>query len=157
MSTQPELLDATVEEQIDFVAGHLLARASLLVRLLVRQVRASDFSRTEGEVLATLSAGPRRITELAELEGLAQPTMTLLIQRLELRGWVKRTRTPHDGRVVIASLTDAGQQAVDGFRDRFQEALRTDLELISSEQLRALLDATEALGRFSEKLQERGR
>ena len=58
-------------------------------------------------MLRTLTDAPRRITDLAELEGLAQPTMTLLVQRLEQRGWVERKRDSDDGRVVLVSLTDA--------------------------------------------------
>ena len=57
-------------ERIDYVAGHLLPHAALLTRLLVKEVRG-DLSRTEGGVLNTLSGASRRITELAELEGLA--------------------------------------------------------------------------------------
>ena len=47
------------------------------MRLLVKQVRSREISRTEMEVLSILSEGPRKITELTELEGIAQPTMTL--------------------------------------------------------------------------------
>jgi len=85
--------------QIDYVADNLLSRAALLVRLLVKQVPTGDVSRTEVEVLAVLREGPRRITELAELEGLAQPTMTVLVKRLETRGWVSRSGLRGDGRV----------------------------------------------------------
>src|ERR1700731_1410436 len=77
-------------EQVDFVAEHLPSRAAILVRLLVRQVRSREISRTEMEVLSILREDPRRITELAELEGIAQPTMTLLVKRLQQRGWVRR-------------------------------------------------------------------
>jgi len=69
-------------EQVDYIAEHLLSRAAVLVRLLVKQVRSSEISRTEMEVLSILTEGPRRITELSELEGIAQPTMTLLVKRL---------------------------------------------------------------------------
>src|SRR3954464_13984242 len=96
-------------ERVEYVAGHLLGHAAVLTRLLIRQVRP-DVSRTEAGVLRTLTEAPRRITELAELEGLAQPTMTLLVQRLEQRGWIRRERHPDDGRVVLVSLTDAGER-----------------------------------------------
>jgi hypothetical protein len=46
----------------------------VLVRLLVRQVRSREISRTEMEVLSILREGPRRVTDLAELVGIAQPT-----------------------------------------------------------------------------------
>ena len=45
---------------------------------------------------ATLSDGPRRITELAELEGLAQPTTTILVKQLERQGLVRRERQADD-------------------------------------------------------------
>src|SRR6476646_10415712 len=101
---------ATAERaaRADYVAEHLLSRAGVLVRLLVKQVRNRSFVRTEGEVLSILSEGPRRITELGELEGVAQPTMTSLVKRMEEKGWVEREGVPDDGRVVMIRLTPTG-------------------------------------------------
>src|SRR3954462_15124648 len=120
VSTTPSAARA---ERIDYVGGQLLPHAALLTRLLIKQVRI-EVSRTEGGVLNTLSDAPRRITELAELEGLAQPTMTLLVQKLEQRGWVKRERGADDGRVVLVSLTEAGRTTLEGFRAQVLDALR---------------------------------
>jgi DNA-binding MarR family transcriptional regulator len=142
-------------ERLDYVAGNLLSRAALLVRLLVKQVRNTEISRTEGEVLIILSEGPRRITELAELEGVAQPTMTLLIKRLEENGWVQREGLAQDGRVVMITITKAGNTAVEAFRAQFLAAMRTDLEELSDQQLAALSDATETLGSFVDVLRQR--
>jgi DNA-binding MarR family transcriptional regulator len=142
-------------EQIDYVTSNLLSRAGLLVRLLVKQVRNREISRTEGGVLCILSDGPRRVTELAELEGVAQPTMTLLIKRLEERGWVTRCGMPEDGRVVMVALTEAGSAVEQAFRAQFLGALRSDLEELSDEQLVALSSAPETLGSFVDVLQQR--
>lgn len=142
-------------ELVDHVAGNLLSRAALLVRLLVKQVGDSEISRTEGGVLSTLSDGPRRITELAELEGIAQPTMTLLVKRLDQNGWVTRAGLPEDGRVVMVSITDTGRTLLEAFRARFLEALRADLEGLSDQQIQELASATETLGSFLHVLQRR--
>lgn len=150
-----ERIKNTREGQVDFVAGHLLQRSSLLVRLLVKQVHDRQISRTDGEVLSTLSLGPRRVTELAELEGLAQPTMTLLIRRLERRGWVARTGVPQDGRVVLVQITEQGSAALERFRAQFLEALRGDIESLGEEELEELVAATRALGSFVDLLQQR--
>jgi DNA-binding MarR family transcriptional regulator len=139
-------------ERIEYVAGHLLPHAALLTRLLVREVRGG-LSRTEGGVLNTLSGSPRRITELAELEGLAQPTMTLLVQSLEQRGWVKRERHADDGRVVLVSLTAAGKAALEQFRAQLGAALRARMEAMPDDQIAALETATEALGTLVRVLQ----
>lgn len=106
-------------------------------------------------MLVTLSAGPRRITELAELEGVAQPTMTLLVKRLEENGWLARGSLPGDGRVVVVSITKAGNEVVSAFRAEFLTALRSDLQELSDEQLQELYAATETLGSFVEVLQQR--
>jgi DNA-binding MarR family transcriptional regulator len=142
-------------EQVDYVTSLLLSRAALLVRLLVKQVRNREISRTEGEVLCILSEGPRRVTELAELEGVAQPTMTLLLKRLEERGWVKREGMPEDRRVVMVALTEAGIAVEQAFRAQFLGALRADLEELSDEELAALSSATETLDSFVDVLQQR--
>lgn len=142
-------------ERIDYVAEHLLSHAALLVRLLVKQVRSREISRTEMEVLSTLREGSRKITELTELAGIAQPTMTLLVKRLEEKGWVRREGLPDDGRVVMISLTRAGSAAQEKFRAQFLAALRADLQELSDSQLQALSAATETLSSFVDDLQKR--
>src|SRR3954452_6596530 len=102
-------------ERIDYVSSQLLPGVALLTRLLVRHL-GGTWSRTEVSLLSTLSYGPRRITQLAEFERLAQPTMTQLVKRLEQSGLLTRERQADDGRVVLVSLTEAGRAAVTDLR-----------------------------------------
>jgi DNA-binding MarR family transcriptional regulator len=141
-------------DQIDYVSKQLLPGAGLLVRLLVRQL-GGEPSRTEVGLLSTLSGGPRRITDLAELEGLAQPTMTSLVKQLEQRGLVRRDRQIDDGRVVLVHLTDIGAAALADYRARARELLGTYLDEIPDEQVEALAGATEALAQLVTLLQQR--
>src|SRR5579859_7746782 len=82
-------------------AAHLLE----LVALVVRGVAANrDLSLTALSALGSLERlGPRRITALAAAEGVSQPSMTQLVQRLELRGLVERGSDPADGRDALAA------------------------------------------------------
>ena len=139
---------------IDYVSKQLVPGAALLVRLLVREV-GGELSRTEVGLLSTLSGGPRRITELAELEGLAQPTMTSLVKQLEQRGLVRRDRQADDGRVVLVHLTDSGAAALEDYRARARELLGIYLAEIPDEQVEALAGATEALAELVVLLQQR--
>jgi DNA-binding MarR family transcriptional regulator len=139
--------------QIDYVASELMPRAALLTRLLLRQVDA-ELSRTELGVLRTLSDGPRRVTELAELEGLAQPTMTILVKQLEEQGLVLRERRSEDGRVVLVDLTESGRIALETYRERVTEAIGEYLEEISDEQVDQLAAATETLSELVTLLQQ---
>jgi DNA-binding MarR family transcriptional regulator len=131
-------------EQIEHVSRQLLSRASLLTRLLTKQMDG-ELSRTEAGVLNTLDSGTRRVTELAELEGLAQPTMTLLVKQLEERGFVRRDRQAGDGRVVLVSVTGPGKRALERFRAEVQTALLSYLAEMSDEQIEALATTADAL------------
>jgi DNA-binding MarR family transcriptional regulator len=143
----------TRSTQIDYVSSELVPRAALLTRLLLRQVDA-ELSRTELGLLRTLSDGPRRITELAELEGLAQPTTTILIKQLEQEGLVQRERRSDDGRVVLVDLTESGRVALEAYRERVREAIGAYLAEISDEQVDQLAAATETLAELVRLLQQ---
>jgi DNA-binding MarR family transcriptional regulator len=76
--------------------------ASTLVQQIPRE------RMTAGYALArSFRARPRRITELAVDEHVTQPAITLLVNRLQQRGWVQRIADPSDGRAVLVSLTSA--------------------------------------------------
>jgi DNA-binding MarR family transcriptional regulator len=141
-------------DQIDYVSKQLLPGTALLARLLVRQVDG-DLSRTEVGLLSTLSRGPQRITDLAELEGLAQPTTTSLVKQLEQHGLVRRDRQADDGRVVLVHLTDSGSVALADYRARIRELLGSYLAEIPDEQVEALANAAEALAHLVALLQQR--
>jgi DNA-binding MarR family transcriptional regulator len=140
-------------DRIDYVSSELLPQAALVTRLLVRQLGAG-LSRSEAGLLNTLRGGPRRITELAELEGLAQPTMTQLVQRLEQQGLVNRARQAEDGRVVLVNLTEAGTVALEDYRARAITALGAYLAQMPDHQLEALTAATQALTQLVSLLQQ---
>lgn len=142
-------------ERAGYIAENLPRHAAALVRLLVKQVRSREVSRTELEVLSILAEGPRRITELTELEGVAQPTMTLLVKRLQEKGWVEREGLPGDGRVVMVSLTDVGATAQQRIRAEFLAAMRADLQELSDAELQMLSAATETLSSFVDDLRRR--
>lgn len=145
-----------VPDHVDFVAGELLPRASSVTRLLLKKLGA-ELSRTEVGLLRAVSDGPQRITDLAELEGLAQPTMTILIKQLEERGLVARERSAADGRVVLVSLTQTGADAIEGFRKQIRELLGGYLPEISDDQVEALVAATETLAELVVWLQSDSR
>ena len=144
----------TRSQQIDYVLSELLPRAALLTRLLVRQL-GGELSRTEVGLLKTLRGGSRRITELAELEGLAQPTITILIKQLEEKGLVTRTRQSRDGRVVLVNVTESGNVALEDYSRRLRAVLGGYLAEIADEQVEALASATQTLVQLVEVLQQR--
>src|SRR6201996_2217757 len=138
-------------EAIDLVASNLLGRAARLTRLLMRS-GVHELSRTEVGVLATLSEGPRRITQLAMTEALAQPTVTQLIDKLEGRQLVSRSRSEEDGRVVLVAITAAGAKALETVRALIRANMREALIDIPDAELTELAHAAETMGSLIEKL-----
>jgi DNA-binding MarR family transcriptional regulator len=141
-------------EAIDAVAETLLPRASLLTRLLLRSGTRS-LSRTEAGMLSTLLDGPRRITELAETEAVAQPTITQLVDKLQARGLVARERSAQDGRVVLVTATDAGRAELVAVRAQYRTLMRDMVQELSDEELASLASASETLGRVIDAVQQR--
>ncbi|HEX3459385.1 MAG TPA: MarR family transcriptional regulator [Acidimicrobiales bacterium] len=147
-------LTTTRAEAIDLVATTLMHRSSRLLRLLT-SFGARELSRTEAGILLTLLEGPQRITELAESEALAQPTVTRLIDNLQQRGLVVRDRHADDGRVVLVSISPAGRQTIESSRLQVQALMRDTVQELSDEELAGLVAASETLGRMVETLQRR--
>jgi DNA-binding MarR family transcriptional regulator len=137
---------------IEQVASTLLGRAARLTRLLMRS-GAHDLSRTEMGVLSTLSDGPRRITQLAQTEALAQPTVTQLVDKLEGRGLVARERSGEDARVVIVKATAAGLERLEAVRAEIRANMREALVDLPDAELTELIHAAETLGGLIETLQ----
>jgi len=81
-------------------------------------------------------------SELARRLAVARRTATLYIDILARQGWAERNAHPADRRMVLATLTPAGRQVVDGLVDAYKRrlaALLGDLSPLQSERLRQLL------------------
>jgi DNA-binding MarR family transcriptional regulator len=144
----------TRADAIGLVASTLLPRASLLTRLLLR-AGPRELSRTEAGLLVTLTDGPRRITELADSEALAQPTVTQLVDKLERRGLVARERSAGDGRVVLVSISADGRQQLEAAREQTRALMRATMDELDDHELAELVAAGETMGRLIETLQQR--
>ena len=105
-----------------------------------------DLSRTAAAVVAALrEEGPLRVTDLAARESVAQPTMTVLINRLEREGLVARTPDPADGRATLVAVTPVGLARLEERARRRAEWLGKRLEALDPERRRALQEALAAL------------
>ncbi|MBW9092681.1 MarR family transcriptional regulator [Microbacterium jejuense] len=77
--------------------------------------RDSGLTHFEHGVLFALDSAPGRTLRMSTLAGYASSTLSRLsraISRLEKKGWVRRHVDPTDGRVTLATLTDAGHETV---------------------------------------------
>lgn len=133
-------------EEADRLAGELAPRLARLVITLRRETAAGGLSRVQLTVLAALDGnGPRRITDLAELEQITQPSMTSLISRMERAGWVCRDADPQDRRAVLVRITPAGQKRYEIALSVYVAALGQRLRRLHPTERNALRRAISAL------------
>lgn len=140
--------------RLDEIAEALPARASAISRLFLTH-STLEISRTEANALSALAERPRRITELALGEGVTQPAMTLLVNRLENRGWLRRDADPADGRAVLVSLTDRGVEVLDRLRGEYRALVHEEMATLPDEDVQALARAVEVLEGLVERLMVR--
>jgi DNA-binding MarR family transcriptional regulator len=132
------------------LATDLDDRLTALWQVLARRGKR-ELNRTAASVLATLrDRGPRRITELAESEAIAQPTATTLVGRLERDGLVLRAPDPDDARAVRVHLTDAGLERLAERRAARAALLAARLERLTDAERVALTAALPVLDKLTE-------
>ncbi|BAN00384.1 MarR family winged helix-turn-helix transcriptional regulator [Ilumatobacter coccineus] len=87
----------------------------------------------EFDVLATLlrNGAPHQLTpgQLLDSMMITSGAMTNRLDRLEARGLVKRSKSEHDGRQVVVTLTKKGLRKVD---DALADHAANELEILSS-------------------------
>jgi DNA-binding MarR family transcriptional regulator len=117
---------------------------------LVRRLRRADQSL--GVTAARLSAlsvlvfgGPCSMSELADAEQVAGPTMSKIVAALEADGLVKRERHPEDGRAVVLSATTRGKRLMERGRRQRVAKLADELSALTANERRVLRDAAAIL------------
>lgn len=96
---------------VDNYLAALLAQASALISTEFHAVvLASGFSVSEWRVLATLTEGDGiSIGELAQISVTKQPTVTRLLDRMEVKNYVERFAHETDRRITMVRITHQGQ------------------------------------------------
>ena len=82
--------------------------------------------------LPTLSIGAQMIEQ--------SPGVTRLLDKLELRGMIRRERQTHDRRLVLCFITQQGSNLLAGLDTPLAENYRQELACLNEEELTTLLD-----------------
>jgi DNA-binding MarR family transcriptional regulator len=140
-------------QNLEISADTVQASFERLFGMLRRVVPSDGMSLTAGSTLRRLErGGPRRLTELAGLEGVTQPAMTQLVSRLERDGLAGRVADPVDGRVVLVRITDTGAGWLRRRRTVRARRLTELLSQLSPSDRNRIIAALPAFDRLSELL-----
>jgi DNA-binding MarR family transcriptional regulator len=103
-------------------------------------------------ILYTLQrAGEMPMSRLADVLNVSLSNATGLIDRIEERGFVERTRVPEDRRVVLIRVTDTGRRMLDDVDAISDDLLRSVFDRIGRSQIAGVGRALAALRRGLEE------
>jgi DNA-binding MarR family transcriptional regulator len=130
----------------------LVRTTDALSRRLAQVIKAEDLSATQYNVLRILRGAPEGLTcgEIGNRMITRDPDITRLLDRLERRNLITRSREQKDRRVVLTRITPEGLDALARLDKPVQEAHRAQLGHIGRERLALLSELLVACGRAEE-------
>jgi DNA-binding MarR family transcriptional regulator len=113
-----------------------------------------DLTMGQLKALITLHRlGPQAVGELGRRLGLSEPAASLLVDRLEERGHVRRERDGGDRRRCLISLSDAGKDLTSRLSESREEQVARWLTALERDELEGLLHGFRGLLRVAPRLE----
>lgn len=118
----------------------LLRTTDLLSRRMVPLLKAEELSATQYNVLRILRGAAEGLAcgEIGNRMITRDPDITRLLDRLEKRGLVARSRESKDRRMVLTRITEEGLDMLDRLDEPVQEIHRSQLGHLGRERLQNL-------------------
>jgi len=118
----------------------LLRTTDILARILVPVLKLADLSPTQYNVLRILRGSPQGLPcgEIASRMITRDPDITRLLDRLEKRGLISRSREKRDRRMVLTRITEKGLKLLGDLDGPVQQAHRDQLGHLGRSRLREL-------------------
>jgi DNA-binding MarR family transcriptional regulator len=97
--------------------------------------------------LAHLHPEGASLRYVAEQVVVSPSRVSRLTEELVARGWLERAVSPHDGRLSLVRLTDAGRMTLASMEATFAEAVRANLlDRLTPKQLDSIVAVCRSLG-----------
>ena len=126
-----------------------------LLRLIREVSTVGDVSATAAAVLSRLGRmGPQRVTDLAQSEGVSQPAMSQLLNRLEHEGLIMRATDAADRRGTLNELSEHGAEVLQARRTQRARLLDAALGRLEAADQSAITTALPALSRLVDTVLE---
>ena len=152
----PRGLQAELKQKIPFTSREaeaylsLLRTSDALQTQVEAQLKEFGLTGTQFNALRILrGAGPEGLPcrEIGERMITRDPDITRLLDRLEDRGFVQRTRAKHDRRVIFGKITAAGLRLLREMDKPLEKYGREMLRHVGQEKLKQLIDLLELVRR----------
>jgi DNA-binding MarR family transcriptional regulator len=129
----------TIHEEVALSLVRVADRASAAVNEVLRQAGLSNSQYNVLRILRGSAPDGLPCGEIAERMVRRDPDLTRLLDRLDTRGLVVRTRDTRDRRIVRAAITDAGLELLAQLDAPVQAGVKAPLAHIPVSRLKTLL------------------
>jgi MarR family transcriptional regulator, organic hydroperoxide resistance regulator len=132
-SDRAGLHEAVISNLRQFIAGSILYNQQIADRV--------GLQLTDMQCINALELiGPSTPGELARFTGLSTGGVTVMLDRLEKSGYLKREPNPRDRRSVLVHLNPAKAKKLQAFYDEINERMDALLDATSERELRSFVN-----------------
>jgi len=134
---QPKEAPPDLVKEIIYQIRRLIQAKELYTKELTKkyQVSASQLNC----LLALYEQGPLPLSQIATHIMVKSSTVTGIIDRLELKGLVTRSRTSHDRRVITVELTESGRTLAENAPPPIQQKVLEGLERLPRSEMEKIV------------------
>lgn len=149
------------EEEFEKMIDNILIYNQLFYRKIktsISEEKSLKYGRTDGyyQILGILvSLGPLPISKIGRQLYISKPNMTPLIDKLVDDGWVKRSRSDKDRRVVNVEITEEGKKFLFEARKVVEENIKGNLKGLDENELKILNESLENIKKLALKINEK--
>ncbi len=132
--------------------------AGKIEQIMLEDLSDGKLSMSEMRAIESVGGGRqagRTVTDIAQELDITPPSVTTMIKRLEMKGYVVKRRSGSDGRQVCISLTEQGFRAYVGYRFVQRKMINAVRASIREDEGPTLMHALQGLnGFFRQKIKE---
>jgi MarR family transcriptional regulator, lower aerobic nicotinate degradation pathway regulator len=139
--------NASAALDLDRLPGHAIRRLhQISVGIFLQETQAQGVTPVQFAALQTVCNQPQIDQRtLARLIALDTSTTAGVVDRLQARGWLQRSLSPHDRRVRLLSITPDGEALLQRTQPAVTQAQQLILAPLSPEQQQTFMDLLDRL------------
>ncbi len=145
------------EKMVDniLIYNQLFYRA---IKTSINEETSLKYGRSDGyyQILGILaSLGSLPISEIGRQLHISKPNMTPLIDKLVEDGWVNRSRSDKDRRVVNIEITEEGKKFLFKARKVVEKNIKENLSNLNENELKTLSESLENIKKLTLKIKHK--
>ena len=143
---------SNMADELNKMLSKTLGKISRSEEENVKKLGKGDLTVSEVRLIETVAenGGCCTVSELAKLLDVTLPTVTVSVNKLEKKGYIRKNKSSSDGRSVLVSLTENGEKT-NRLHEYFQEQIIFKVTgQFSDEELENLCKCLRKLNNFAE-------